>query len=94
MWLYLLGIFLLIVGIGGGFVGGGVFSFIFIPLAIIAFGAAVFSGQASKRAAKQGGQDAIARPSSGRPLPHSAPAEPTSATTSPEALADRRRVEQ
>ncbi len=90
MWLYLIFGALVVLGLAGGAVMGGVFTIVLIPLAvIILLGSLVYMamGRAAE-AREQGGS------SESRPLPHTMPGEPSHAPTSPEALADARRVQQ
>jgi hypothetical protein len=94
MWLYVLAGILLIAGIIGGIAGGGIFTIVLIPIAvIIAVSAAFYAlwGRASQGASGAGVE---AQPSTNRPLPHSFRADSGRAPSSPERLADARRAEQ
>jgi len=94
MWLYLIGIVLVIVGLVGTVAGGGVFGIVLIPVGLIVLASAFFYGMVSRRAERAGGSGADAHPSTGRPLPHSLSGTPGHAPTSPEALTDARRGNQ
>jgi hypothetical protein len=94
MWLYIIALVLLVVGLVGGVLTGGIFLIVFIPLgvlmAVTAAAVAAF-GRASQRA---GGSDMDARPSTNQPLPHTPESDSGRVPSSPEALAEARRVQQ
>jgi hypothetical protein len=94
MWLYLLGGALIVVGLVGGVFSAGVFAFVLIPLGIIAIASAAGYSAMGRAAQRRSGADVNAHPSTTRPLPHTSPGEPAHTPTSPEALADARRMEQ
>jgi hypothetical protein len=92
MWLSLIVVALAIFAILGGVLAGGVFTIVLVPLAAVALVSAfVFSivGGAAQRRAGSGGGDPRQRP-----LPHNPRRDPGHVPTSPERLADARRVEQ
>ncbi len=89
MWFYLLGAFLVVVGIVGGIATGGIFTLVFVPLGVIALLTAAGSSLVARSSQRRaGGSEAE------QPLPHSAPSQSGHVPTSPEALADARRVQQ
>lgn len=93
MWLFYIAVPLVVLAIIAAAVGGGIFTIILIPLAIIAVFAAVWSAM-SARAAGAPGANRRARTETGRSgseLPHSFARSPATATDSPETLADTRR---
>jgi hypothetical protein len=93
MWLYILAFFVLIFGIVGSVLSGGIFTIVLIPLGIIALVSAVAYGAWGRAAQRQQGASNDAKPSPGRPLPtgHSNAA---AAPTTPDELAEARRVQQ
>jgi hypothetical protein len=94
MWLYLIAGILFVVGVIGGLAGGGIFSIVLIPLALVTVGAsALFSGggRAEQRSAGKGANET--HPTD-RPLPHAQPQPSGRAPSSPERLADARRAQQ
>jgi hypothetical protein len=99
MWLYLIVGALAVVGLAGGAVMGGVFTIVLLPIAaIVLVGGLVYTamGRAGERQQSGGPAGAGARGGGATqpPLPHSAPSQPGHVRTSPEALADARRVQQ
>jgi hypothetical protein len=89
MWLYMIVGVLVLVGLAGGAVMGGVFTLVLISIAVIVLlGGLVYTAMGRAGERRQGGGGT--QP----PLPHSAPSEPGHVRTSPEALADARRVQQ
>ena len=93
MWFYMIAAFLLLVGIIGGVASGGIFTLIFIPLGAIMLVVAVLAGMWAR--AKQGtaGGQTQGSKTEQAPLRHTPP-QGASAPTSPEELADARRVQQ
>ena len=89
MWFYPLVLTLVILAIIGGVLAGGVFTIVLIPVAglalISAIGYTVFARGAQQRAGAAEG---------GSALPHQPEREPGHVQTSPEGLADARRVQQ
>jgi hypothetical protein len=89
MWLYLIVVTLVIIGIVGGIFAGGIFTIVLLPVALIVllsgFG---YSLMARAAAEKAGAADAD------NPLPHQPRPEETNVRTTPERLADARRVHQ
>ncbi|MBV8988366.1 MAG: hypothetical protein JOY58_15570 [Solirubrobacterales bacterium] len=95
MWLYILGIGLVLLGLAGLF-AGGIFTIVLVPLGIIVLVAAVTMGMFSRRAqARAGGStEPSQRREAEKPLPTSQPPDPGRVPTTPEGLADARRIEQ
>jgi hypothetical protein len=94
MWLFIIGAFLLVVGIVGGALSGGIFTIVLIPLAAVALiSAVVHSAAARKAQAKAGGASDFSEPGQ-RPLPSSHRSNSAPAPSSPEQLADARRQQQ
>lgn len=93
MWLYVLAVFLIVVGIVGGLFGGGIFTIVLIPIALLMLAAAVFFSAQSREAKRREGSGAHAT-AADRPLPHAAPQPTGREPTSPEGLADARRAQQ
>jgi hypothetical protein len=94
MWLYLIVGALVVVGLAGGAVMGGVFTIVLFPIAaIVLIGGLVYTAMGRAGERQQGGGSAGAG-STQPPLPHTAASEPGHVRTSPEALADARRVQQ
>jgi hypothetical protein len=89
MWLYLIVAALVVVGIGGGIFAGGIFTIVLLPLA----GIVLVSGLAYSTLAR-GAQERENAAGSTSDLPHHPPDETGRARTSPERLADARRVHQ
>lgn len=86
--------FLLLVGIIGGIAGGGIFTIVLVPIAVI-IAVSAFIYQAWSRAAQgASGADTDAHPSTNRPLPHNFREDSGHAPNSPERLADTRRAQQ
>lgn len=93
MWLYLIGIVILIAGVVGSIATGGIFTLILIPVGIVVVASAAgYSMMGRINATRQGGTHG--HPSQGQPLPHSLHGDPAHVTTSPEALTEARRTEQ
>jgi hypothetical protein len=93
MWLYVVGFVLVVLGIFGTFLGGGIFTIALLPIGVVilasAFGYALWTrGAATSRGA------ADAHPTTAEPLPHAPRRESAHVPTSPESLADARRIEQ
>jgi hypothetical protein len=89
MWLYLIVAVLVVLGVVGGIFAGGVFTIVLVPLALIVLVSGLgYSalGRAAQRHAGGGEGD--------RPLPHGQGSESGHVATSPERLADARRVQQ
>jgi hypothetical protein len=94
MWLYLIASQLLFFGIIGGVFGGGIFTIVLVPLALVALGSAILAGMWARSHEAKAAGSTDATPSTGRPLPHQ-PARPSGrAPTSPERLVDARREQQ
>lgn len=94
MWLYLVGAVLLVIGIVGGIATGGIFTLIFVPLGIIAVASAAGYSMWARASAGRAGAGQAGHATTAEPLPHSVHGDPARVPTSPEALADARRVEQ
>lgn len=93
MWLFYIALPLVALAILAAAVGGGIFTIILVPLAVIAVIGGVWSA-ISARAAGAPGAKRRARTetgSGGSELPHSFARSPATAPDSPEALADTRR---
>lgn len=93
MWLYLIGVVLILAGIVGAF-AGGIFTLILIPIGLLVIASAAGYSMMGRSAHAAGGADTEARASTGEPLPHSRPRSSGRAPSSPEALTDARRVQQ
>jgi hypothetical protein len=89
MWLYLIVVVLLIFGVAGGILAGGVFTIVLVPLALIVLVSGLSASALGRAAQRHSGGGA-----GDRPLPHSEGTESGHVRTSPERLADARRVEQ
>jgi hypothetical protein len=94
MWLYMLGGFLVLLGLVGTVVGGGIFTIVLLPLGVIVLGSAFLFGAWGRAGQGAGGGDTEAHQGTNRPLPHNPSHGTGHVPTSPEALADARRVEQ
>ncbi len=94
MWLYMIAAFLIVVGLVGGVLSGGIFLIVFIPLGLIMLAAAAGTAAIGRSAHQSAGSETQARPQPGEPLPHTAEGPTGRVPTSPEALADARRVNQ
>lgn len=93
MWLYLIGVVLVLLGIVGAF-AGGIFTLILIPIGLLVLASAAgytFLGGGAERA---GGRGARGHAPVAEPLPHSAPAESAHHLGTPEELVDARRTQQ
>jgi hypothetical protein len=96
MWLFYIAVPLIILAIIAAIAGGGIFTLILVPLAVIAVIGAVWAA-ISARAAQEPGAKRQAKQAvgeGGSELPHSFAGAPSRAPTSPEALADARREAQ
>jgi hypothetical protein len=94
MWLYGVAAVLVVLGIAGGIAGGGIFTLVLLPLGlIVGVSAALYAmwGRASQGAAAG---STHAAHGSDRPLPHQTPSDSGREPSSPERLADARRVHQ
>jgi hypothetical protein len=93
MWFYMIAVFLVLVGIIGGVASGGIFTLIFIPLGAIMLVVAVLTWMwARAREGSAGGQTQGSKTEQA-PLRHTPPQGAPTPTT-PEELADARRVQQ
>ena len=92
MWLYIVAVFLFFVGIIGGVASGGIFTLIFIPLALIMLVVAVIVGMLG-RAAQGDAETGSSQTTEPEPLRHTPPQGAASPAT-PEDLADARRTQQ
>jgi hypothetical protein len=93
MWLYLVGVVLVILGLAG-LALGGIFTLVLLPLGVIVIVSAAGYGAWQRSAQGRAGADTDAHPTTNRPLPHHPQTDSGHAPTSPEALADARRVQQ
>ncbi|MBV9465852.1 MAG: hypothetical protein JO206_01605 [Solirubrobacterales bacterium] len=94
MWVAILVLALGILALLGGVLLGGVFTIVLVPLALIGLGSGVVYamwGRATQ-AGEGGATDSEHAPE--RPLPNTLPRDSGRAPTSPERLADARRVQQ
>lgn len=92
MWLYMIALFLILVGIIGGVASGGIFTLIFIPLGAIMLIVGIVAGMWAR--AQQGTTRRETRTAEEpAPLPHT-PAQGPSAPSTPGELADTRRAQQ
>lgn len=94
MWLYLIAFALIGIGIVLAFLGGGIFTIVFVPLGLIMLGAAAIFGAGGRKAQKAGGGGSEESHVSDQPLPAHKPQATGRAPTSPEGLADARRAQQ
>lgn len=95
MWLYMLGIVLVVLGLAGLF-AGGVYTIVLVPVGVIVLVSAVAMGEFSRRSqARAGGSTGPSQEREAeKPLPTSHPPDPSHVRTSPEGLADARRAQQ
>lgn len=89
MWLYLVGLLLVVVGIVGSLSGGGIFTIILIPLALAALIVAAISSLAGR-----GHRAASSHTHQPDPLPHQPERPGGKVPTSHEGLVDARRAQQ
>jgi hypothetical protein len=94
MWLYLIAGSLIMLGVVLGFVGGGIFTIVLIPLGLIVLGAGLISAASSRRAQAEASGTGSSDDVTDRPLPHSLPRDTGRVRTTPEGLADARRAQQ
>ncbi len=94
MWLYMIAGALAVLGIVVGFAGGGIFTIILLPLAFIILVAGVVFGMLGRAEQGAEGQKTDASHMTDRPLPRHRSGPPEPVPSSPEALADARRVQQ
>jgi hypothetical protein len=94
MWLYIIAVFLLIFGIVGSVLSGGIFTIVLIPLGFIALVSAMVHGSLGQGAQRREGPRDDGHSSVAQPLPVSEHSNTASAPTTPEQLADARRLEQ
>jgi hypothetical protein len=93
MWLYLIGVVLVILGLAG-LAAGGIFTIVLVPLGLIAIASAAGYSAWGRAAQSRGGAETDAHPTTNRPLPHHPQRDSGHVPTSPEGLADARRVQQ
>lgn len=94
MWLYLVGVVLVILGIAGAF-AGGIFTLILIPIGLVVIASAAGYSLFGHAAQDAGGGSTRGRPSTSvDPLPHSGAGDSGHVASSPEGLADARRTQQ
>ena len=94
MWLYLLAGVLLVLGIAGGLLFGGIFTIVLIPIAVVIAGSAFLYAAWNRASQGAAGGSVDSHPSTNRPLPHTRRGDSGRTPTSPEGLADARRVQQ
>jgi hypothetical protein len=89
MWLYSIVVALVVIGVIGGIFAGGIFTIVLVPVAaIVLVSGLAYSLIARAAAEKAGAADAD------KPLPHQPRTKGTHVPTTPERLADARRVHQ
>jgi hypothetical protein len=93
MWLYIIGLGLLIVGVVGSIVSGGIFTVVLVPLGVVALVTAgiVSLWLRSQQGREGGGPEASTSVDQPLPTGHS---NATAAPNSPEQLVDARREQQ
>jgi hypothetical protein len=94
VWLYLISGALILIGVVVGFIGGGIFTIVLIPLGLLVLIAGSVLGAGGRKAQKSGGGGAEETHTSDAPLPHQPAQSSGRAPTSPEGLADARRTQQ
>ncbi len=94
MWVYLIVAALVLIGIVGGALGGGIFTIVLLPLALIVLVASIVFSMWGRAAQGSAGADVEKTQGSERPLPHAAQRPSGRAPSSPEGLADARRGRQ
>ncbi len=94
MWLYIVALVLLAFGVIGGILTGGIFTIVFIPLGVIMLITAVLVGLWGRAQQARVGGEANEEAATDRPLPRHPQGDTGRARTSPEALAEARRVQQ
>lgn len=91
MWISYPAIFLVIIAIIGAIVGGGIFTIVLIPVAVIAVIAAVATSMAGRAAGvDQSRQQSQSPDTGGNALPRRRPADTGRTPTTPDALTDAR----
>ena len=94
MWLYIVVAALVGLGVILGFLGGGIFTIVLIPIALIILVVGLLSAASSRSAQKRAGGATEETHTTEQALPRQ-PERPTGrAPTSPEGLADARRAQQ
>jgi hypothetical protein len=94
MWVYVIVAALFVVGVVGAFAGGGIFTIVLIPVALVILGASVLFSMWGRSAQGAAGGATEETHASDRPLPHSRRRSTGTAPSSPEQLADARRAQQ
>lgn len=94
MWFYPLIVLLAILAIAGATLGGGIFTIVLIPLALIALGSAVVYGMWARATQAKEGTASASAEEPGRPLPHRRRRPSGRAPSTPGRLADARRQQQ
>ena len=94
MWLYPLLLALIALAIVGGALGGGVYTIVLIPLAVIALVTWAVIALWSRSTAGGAGAPSDTDEAGSRPLPHHSSGGSRRVRTSPEGLADARRQQQ
>ena len=94
MWLYVVGLVLVVVGLFGSLLGGGIFTIVLFPVGLVILGSAFGYGMWTRARAGSVGAETNAHPTTNQPLPHTPRRDTGHVPTSPERLADARRVEQ
>jgi hypothetical protein len=94
MWAYLIAGALFLIGVVGAAVGGGIFTIVLIPIAILIAVAALLFSMWGRAAQGAGGAGTHESHTADRPLPTSHQRPSGRAPSSPEGLADARRAQQ
>jgi hypothetical protein len=94
MWLYPLLLAVIALAIVGGVLGGGVYTIVLVPLAVIALVTGVVAAMWSRATSGGAGAPSDTGQAGSRPLPHHPSGGSRRARTSPEALTDARRQRQ
>ncbi len=93
MWFYMIAVFFLLLGIIGGVFSGGIFTAIFIPLGAIMLVVAVLAGMWARSQQGRAGGETHSSQTDPSPLPHT-PGQGPRRPSTPEDLADARRIQQ
>ena len=95
MWLYVIVAALVGVGVIGGLAGGGIFTIVLLPIALIVLVVGLLTSASSRSAQKRsGGATHETHDAADQPLPRHPDRGSGRAPTSPEGLADARRAQQ
>lgn len=92
MWLGFPALVLVVLLIIGAIIGGGIFTIVLVPVAIVVFGAAVLVSMWNRSQSGSGERSQAAQ--TGNPLPHSGHSNTAPTPASPDDLVDARREQQ